>query len=288
LRSADLSSILRRLAETLSFARLLEEQPQLRPGDLRKLMEEAAARVEETDDLEEAAPANKTTREKRSERERDRLAKAAGIELAAAGEADDEVSIRPRSKAAPRTQVKEVEESTEDSPQLADESDSLERDPVIPDSVGTIQVDVFVDGASKGNPGPSAVGYVIAEPGGIEFVAQGRFIGRATNNEAEYRALLRALEAAEKWGFRKLKIHSDSQLLIRQLEGRYRVNSPQLKALYDKARERLATFDTVKLIHIPRELNSRADALANEAVKAEKRRQKASEKRRPTQSELSL
>ena len=287
MRSSDLSSILRRLAETLSFARLLEDEPQLRPGDLRKLLEEAASRVEETDDFEESAPPAKTASGKRVERERDRLEKAVRIE-ASAREADDEVTIQPRSKSPIRKQAVEVEESDDESADLGDESDSAEGHPSIPASVGSIQVDVFVDGASKGNPGPSAVGYVIAEPGGIEFVAQGRFIGRATNNEAEYRALLRALEAAEKYGFRNLKVHSDSQLLIRQLEGRYRVNSPQLKALYEKARERLTSFDTVKLLHIPRELNSRADALANEAVKAEQRRQKAAQKRRPRQSELSF
>jgi ribonuclease HI len=240
LSTSELAPLLRRLAETLSFARLLEERPNLEPRELRRLLNQAARKLE---------------------------AQAAEEGPAAA----------------------EDLEAPEAEPEPPEESGAAPRERPSDETVATLLVDVFIDGASKGNPGPSSVGYVIAEPGGVEFVAEGRFIGRATNNEAEYRALLRALDAAERYGFRRLRIHSDSQLLVRQIQGQYRVNSPQLRALHAKAKERLAGFEHAELTHIGREQNGRADALANEAIKAELRRQKAAaRRRRPEQPELPL
>jgi ribonuclease HI len=253
LRTAELAELLRRLAETLSFARLLEDRPDLAPRDLRRVLVDAAGRLDGTG----TAPAARDAEDESAPADDDEP------ELEADG--DDEADVLDSG-------AEEVDRPGR-APTRKPASLSAE-------SLQTLVVDVYVDGASKGNPGPSSVGYVIAEPGGIEFVAEGRFIGRATNNEAEYRALLRALEAAERYGFRRLRIHSDSQLLVRQLEGRYRVNSPQLRALHEKAKERLAGFDHVQVEHVPRERNARADALANEAVKAELRRQKTASKRR--------
>jgi len=125
--------------------------------------------------------------------------------------------------------------------------------------------EVYFDGASRGNPGPAAIGYVIATDDGI--VAEGgETIGRTTNNRAEYEALVRALEVAEDYGFETLEVFGDSELVLKQLRGEYDVNVPELRERRVRAHERLERFEEYSLQHVPRELNDRADALANEAL----------------------
>ena len=125
--------------------------------------------------------------------------------------------------------------------------------------------EVYFDGASRGNPGPAAIGYVIANDGGI--VAEGGdTIGSTTNNRAEYEALIRALEVAETYGFDDVDVYGDSELVLKQLRGEYDVNVPELRERRVRAMELLETFDEWVLQHVPRELNDRADALANEAL----------------------
>jgi len=125
--------------------------------------------------------------------------------------------------------------------------------------------EVYFDGASRGNPGPAAIGYVIANDGGI--VAEGGdTIGSTTNNRAEYEALIRALEVAENYGFDDVDVYGDSELVLKQLRGEYDVNVPELRERRVRAMELLETFDEWVLQHVPRELNDRADALANEAL----------------------
>ncbi|AGN01805.1 ribonuclease H [Salinarchaeum sp. Harcht-Bsk1] len=125
--------------------------------------------------------------------------------------------------------------------------------------------EVYFDGASRGNPGPAAIGYVIANDGGI--VAEGgETIGSTTNNRAEYEALIRALEVTESYGFDDVDVYGDSELVLKQLRGEYDVNVPELRERRVRAMELLESFDEWVLQHVPRELNDRADALANEAL----------------------
>ncbi|MFC4552955.1 MULTISPECIES: ribonuclease HI [Halorussus] len=124
---------------------------------------------------------------------------------------------------------------------------------------------VYFDGGSRGNPGPAAVGWVIVTSDGI--AAEGsETIGRATNNQAEYEALVRALRAARDYGFDSLDVKGDSELIVKQVNGAWNTNDPDLRELRVTARELLTNFDEWTLQHVPREINERADKLVNEAL----------------------
>jgi len=132
-------------------------------------------------------------------------------------------------------------------------------------------VEVQSDGGARGNPGPAAIGAVVLDvttdpPAVLARVSER--IGIATNNVAEYRALIAGLEAAREFDPRCVRVRADSELMIRQLEGRYKVKSTHLKPLYEEARALLAEFDEVDLGHIRREKNVDADALVNAALDA--------------------
>ncbi|MCG1002183.1 MULTISPECIES: ribonuclease HI [Halobacterium] len=134
---------------------------------------------------------------------------------------------------------------------------------VEPDRGG--RVHAYFDGASRGNPGPAAVGWVLVSGDGI--VAEGgERIGRATNNQAEYEALLTVLEAAAEFGFDEVEIRGDSQLVEKQVKGAWDTNDPELREKRVRARELLERFESWTLTHVPREVNDRADELANEAL----------------------
>ncbi len=122
------------------------------------------------------------------------------------------------------------------------------------------------DGASRGNPGPAAAGYVISDSDGQEIYSEGVALGRLTNNQAEYQALLLGLAAVRRLGFQELEIALDSELIVRQLAGRYKVKNAGLKPLYEDARLLLAAFKHWSVRHVPRAENTVADALANEAL----------------------
>lgn len=127
------------------------------------------------------------------------------------------------------------------------------------------RVHVYCDGASRGNPGPAAVGWVLVSGDGI--VAEGgRRIGTATNNRAEYEALVTALERAGEYGFDEAEVRSDSQLVVRQVTGAWDTNDPALRECRVRVRELLDSFEEWSLTHVPREVNERADELANEAL----------------------
>ena len=124
---------------------------------------------------------------------------------------------------------------------------------------------VYFDGASRGNPGPAAVGWVLVTGDGI--AAEGsETIGRATNNQAEYEALVRALEAAADFGFESVDVRGDSELIVKQVRGEWNANDPELREKRVRVRELLERFDEWSLEHVPREINDRADELANEAL----------------------
>jgi ribonuclease HI len=123
-----------------------------------------------------------------------------------------------------------------------------------------------IDGASRGNPGPAGIGVLFLGPDGAVVERMSRGIGKATNNVAEYSALLLALERADSLGITELEVYSDSELLVRQLLGRYQVKHPALRPLYAVARERIAGLRRFGIHHVPRELNAEADALANRGI----------------------
>ncbi len=132
---------------------------------------------------------------------------------------------------------------------------------------------VYCDGASRGNPGPAAYGIVIATPDGRELLAEGRALGTATNNQAEYMALERALQLAAQFQPRRVEIRLDSELLVRQMNGRYRVRSPLLAPLHARVQELARRLPDVRFVHVPRTLNARADELANAALDQAARQQ---------------
>lgn len=124
---------------------------------------------------------------------------------------------------------------------------------------------IYIDGSVEGNPGLGAIGVVILNGEGEVVEAWGEAIGQATNNQAEYRALLAALEKARRLGAAEVTIRSDSQLLVRQLSGEYRVRDAKLRPLHERARALAGRFGSFRLEHIPREQNRAADRLANRA-----------------------
>jgi len=124
----------------------------------------------------------------------------------------------------------------------------------------------MVDGAARGNPGEAGCGAVVFDPRGSVLQELGRYLGHATNNVAEYEGLLVGLEAVLRLGGEKLCIQSDSQLLVRQLNGVYRVKDEKLKRLHQKAQELLRRLRAYRIIHVAREHNRLADRLANRAI----------------------
>jgi ribonuclease HI len=127
---------------------------------------------------------------------------------------------------------------------------------------------LFTDGASRGNPGPAGAGFVLLDPQGEVAAEKAVPLGRATNNIAEYEALRLGLEEALGHGASRLQVRLDSQLVVRQISGRYQVKSPQLGELHRKVKQLLAKLAWHDIVHIERGANRAADALANQAAAA--------------------
>ena len=130
------------------------------------------------------------------------------------------------------------------------------------------------DGASRGNPGPAAVGVVIEDDQGTRLRTFHRFIGTATNNEAEYQALIDGLKAVLEWKPDRLEIYLDSKLVVEQIKGAYRVKKAELQPLYKEATQLLGAFGEVEIKHVERESNRGADKLANLALDAKVKKAK--------------
>jgi ribonuclease HI len=129
--------------------------------------------------------------------------------------------------------------------------------------------DIFtaeVDGASRGNPGPASYAVIIRRPDGSVVYQLGKYLGRATNNVAEYFALITALDYCASANIHRLRVRSDSELLVRQMQGRYKVKSASLKPLHERALRQAKSLAYFAIEHVMRELNSDADALANSAL----------------------
>ncbi len=127
---------------------------------------------------------------------------------------------------------------------------------------------LYTDGGARGNPGPAGAGALLLAPNGTEVEAISAYLGEMTNNQAEYRALLLGLQAAIDNDVRHLEVRMDSELIVKQMKGEYKVKHPDMKVLNAQANALIVEFDTISFHHIRRELNSDADALVNQAIDA--------------------
>ena len=123
-----------------------------------------------------------------------------------------------------------------------------------------------IDGGSRGNPGPAAYGVVVHDPQGAIVAQLKKYIGRSTNNVAEYYGLIAALDYAESHGVRAVRIEADSELMVKQMRGQYKVKSADLQPLFERARKMSQGFESFRIEHVYREQNRDADRLANEAL----------------------
>ena len=123
-----------------------------------------------------------------------------------------------------------------------------------------------IDGGSRGNPGPASYGVVVRDPKGEIVARLKKYIGRTTNNVAEYYGLIAALDYAQSQNIRALRIESDSELLVKQMRGQYKVKSEDLKPLFERAKKMSQSLSSFHIDHVYREQNAEADALANEAM----------------------
>jgi len=137
-------------------------------------------------------------------------------------------------------------------------------------AIGSDIMEIFTDGASRGNPGPASVGVVFRQKDGPDLAEHCETIGKATNNVAEYQAVVMALEFVRRWKVRRIHLYMDSELIVRQLNGTYRVKSPDLRPLFQQVVFLSKDLKAFKVHHVKRALNSQADALANKALDAEK------------------
>ncbi len=135
-----------------------------------------------------------------------------------------------------------------------------------PKPVAAAAYRINIDGASRGNPGPAAYGVVIRDASGATVTKLKKYIGRFTNNVAEYYGLIAAMDYAQSHGVHAIRIESDSELMVKQMRGLYKVKSADLQPLYERAQKMSKAFDSFRVEHVYREQNREADALANEAL----------------------
>lgn len=185
-----------------------------------------------------------------------------------AAEQDQSVAAAPAETLAPATKTKskvsarrKVAEA--EFPTLKAAAD-LQRNP-LPAASESVMV-IHTDGASRGNPGPASVGVVFGLKGGPKLAEHAETIGKATNNVAEYRAVVAALEHCRRWGVKRVHLKIDSELIVRQLHGAYRVKSPDLRPLYQQVVFLSKELDEFRVSHVKRAQNAHADALANRAL----------------------
>ncbi len=128
------------------------------------------------------------------------------------------------------------------------------------------EVVIYTDGGSRGNPGPAAAAFVLLDSGGAQICAEANYIGKATNNEAEYTAVINSLKRAKQYTSGTVKIFSDSELIVRQLNKEYKVKQPHIKELFDECVDLLGGFESWHIRHVRREKNVKADELVNRAM----------------------
>jgi ribonuclease HI/pterin-4a-carbinolamine dehydratase len=125
---------------------------------------------------------------------------------------------------------------------------------------------LFTDGGSRGNPGPSAIGVVILDMEDNVVKKSSKYIGETTNNQAEYKALLEGLGLADESGIKELSVYMDSELIIKQINGFYKIKNPDLKPLFETVKDKALSFSRISFTHVPRAMNKLADELVNETL----------------------
>ena len=135
-----------------------------------------------------------------------------------------------------------------------------------PNKTGAVRLRMFTDGASRGNPGEAGIGVLIEDESGHIVKKLARYLGKATNNQAEYTALIDGLKAATELGADEVSVFADSELVVKQMKGEYKVKNEDLQIKHGEAKRVAAGFKKASYTYIPREKNKEADALANEAI----------------------
>jgi ribonuclease HI len=153
------------------------------------------------------------------------------------------------------------------------------------DSISSTQtgwVIAHCDGGARGNPGPAGYGALLQDEAGLVLAELSEFLGIRTNNYAEYSGLLGCLQWALDHGHRRLRVISDSELMVKQIQGKYKVNSPDLRPLWEEARRRIAQLERFEITHALRHKNKAADQLANEAMDRGTKRQRSANEAQPS------
>ncbi len=191
------------------------------------------------------------------------LDRAAALEILAANLSDAVIQ-----KLFTRFEVEEVRRLLRGELQVVEPELATEAKPAVNSTVAgeDLCCKLFTDGASRGNPGEAGAGSVLLDDKGKELVCRSLYLGRCTNNVAEYRALILGLQSAQEIGCSRLAILLDSQLIVRQIEGRYKVKNAALKPLFKEVKMLLAGIADWSIAHVPREENKRADELANMGI----------------------
>jgi ribonuclease HI len=228
------SEALRLLAGTLSVRAVMKEHPEVGKEGLRALLMEAASAVGEG----ELAPAPKGTRQP----------------VAGAGRPEQEGFLF-----APAEEARKEERRAE-----AAEGERAEKKHAPLGKSRSLRI--FTDGASRGNPGEAGIGVLIEDSSGNRLKEIRRYLGKATNNQAEYTALLIGLKVSREMGADDISVFADSELLVKQMKGEYKVKHPLLLPLYTEAKTLTSGLKKFRITHIPRAQNAHADALANEAI----------------------
>jgi ribonuclease HI len=240
-----LTELLRFIAANEELPRVLKRYPGFDRDTIGKLINAAADRVEEVETSAAEAPKGKGLK----------VRKVSEVEKAARQSAEDLDAAMNESKT--ERDRKKRERSV-----AADKEREAER----VEEARQIRTRLYTDGAARGNPGPAGAGAVIVSPEGHIVAKIGKFLGDNTNNYAEYMGLLLGLRRAKAMGIKELEVLSDSELMVRQIEGRYQVKAENLRPLHDEAKVLLKAFPVVEVRHIPREENSAADEMSNRAI----------------------
>ena len=243
------------LAELLRFIAANEELPRTRVryggydrDTIGKLINAAADRVEELEKSRETLPAGNKGIKVRRQSDVEKAAARSAAEL-------DEAMDLSRNEREQRRKERAAAEAAERAAQEAAAQAEAAR-----------RTRLFTDGAARGNPGPAGAGAVIVSPDGHIVAKIGKFLGDSTNNVAEYMGLILGLKRAKAMGIKELEVLSDSELLVRQLNGEYAVKADHLLPLHQEAQALLKTFPEIALRHIAREENAQADAMSNRAI----------------------
>jgi len=243
-----LAELLRFIAANEELPRALARYPGFDRDTIGKLIDAAAARIEEAEGEGEgkAAPGAARGLRVRKATEAEKAARQSAEELdASMNESKVERERKKRERAAQAVEAR------------AAEQEAAARPP---------RVRLYVDGAARGNPGPAGAGAVIVNAEGHIVAKMGKFLGDNTNNYAEYMGLILGLRRAKAMGLKELEVLSDSELMVRQLNGQYQVKAENLRPLHEEARALLAVIPQADIRHIPREDNAAADEMSNRAI----------------------